>query len=307
MTLSRGIRFLSKGYIRDFPILPDTEENIKQEVLLETESNEDYSVKLACVWPENISLNASINPEKVATSTFVERFENAKSLGKNEIYKTPLIDCSSPLKNLEAFCAKIIVKFENSGEYITENKKHNFFGKYFDDYKLKFEKEDNYLFEKIFPFLDGDQIIEKYVSSHGDFLREEGSLEKAKFRIYPYSGFCEYGTHPKNMELCIFQTKANAKTTLILIHRLSALVASGINPFSDYVLKDGTPFVGIKNLQESQKSSLYDDIKNGECQVIINNIATNISQRYKSSGLTHIPGTNLITINFLRNERNNMS
>ncbi|MDR3151225.1 MAG: hypothetical protein LBT67_00035, partial [Holosporaceae bacterium] len=293
MTLSRGIRFLSKGYIRDFPSLPDTEENVRQEILLETESDEDYPIKLAGIWPENISLNAAINSEKIAASASVERIENARSLGKNEIYKTPLIDGGSPLKNPEAFCSKITVGFENSGEYVAENEKHNFFGKSFDDYQLKFEKEGNSLYEKVFPFLDGDQIVEKYVFSHGDFLREEESSEKAKFRIYPYGGFCEYGTHPKNIELCVFQTKVNAKTTLILIHRLSALAASGINPFSDCVLKDGTPFVGVKNLQESQKNSLYDDIKNGACQITISNVVTNISQRYKSSGLTHISNTNL--------------
>ncbi|MDR2794623.1 MAG: hypothetical protein LBB12_02505 [Holosporaceae bacterium] len=303
MTLSRGIRFLSKGYVRDFPQLPDTEENVRQEILLETESGEDYTIRLADIWPENISLNASINPEKITTSASIERTENAKSLGKNEIYKMPHIDDGSPLKNPEVFCAKISVQFENSGEYVTENKKYNFFGKCFDDYQLKFDKEGNSLFEKVFPFLDGDhQIAERYSSSLGDILREEKSLEKAKLRIYPYGGFCEYGTHPKNMELCVFQTKANAKTTLILIHKLSALMANGINPFGDYVLKDKTPFVGIKNLLESQKSSLYDDIKNGACQITINNVAMNISQCYRSFGLTHIANSNLITINFLRND-----
>ncbi|MDR1361862.1 MAG: hypothetical protein LBJ16_01440 [Holosporaceae bacterium] len=322
MIPSRGIRSLSEGYIRDFCDAPDTEENVKHELLLETESDENYNLKPAVDWPTSISLNACINFQKINASTIVERVENAKSLGQSNIYKTSTIDDGSPLKKIDFFCSKIIIEFENSGEYISAGTKHGFFGKIFDDYQLNFgdeidlepepepkpksdldpgaENKTNVLFEKFFHNPKNEHIVEKYTSAHGGFLQEEGAPGKAKVRIYPYGGFCEYGAHPKNMELCVFQTKANAKTTLIRIHRLSALIASGVDPFCESIMSDGTPFVGIVDLQESQKNNLYDDLKSGRCQIMLTDAITQDSQHYKSAGLTQIPDTNLITINFLR-------
>ncbi|GHU12714.1 hypothetical protein FACS189449_06890 [Alphaproteobacteria bacterium] len=300
MFLSKGIRSISKGYIRDFTEVHDTEENIKSSVTLEM-GNDNCMVKLLDSWPDSVSLNASISCEKIESSAFVERIENSKSLGKNSIYKSPIIDGNSGIKNHNSFCSKVTIFFENSGEYITENERNIFFDRSFDDYVMDFEKKDNILFEKDFMTV-GAPIIEKYVSALGEFLRDEGSSGKASLKIYPYGGFYEYGTHPKNIELCVFQTAADSKITSIIINQMTTLISHGINPFADQLLKSGTPFVGLKGIKEEQKTNLYDDIKNGLCTIALKDVTNGDSKSYKSSSLIHIQNTNLITINFIRND-----
>ncbi|MDR2794796.1 MAG: hypothetical protein LBB12_03400 [Holosporaceae bacterium] len=298
MFLSKGIKSISNVYIRDFIDTPDTDENIKSPILLETESD-DCHVKLADTWPENITLNARLDSTKITASTLVERIENDKSLGKSDIYMSPAIHMDSDVKNQYSFCTKVAVIFENSGSYLQEKAKNVFFHKSFDNYVMDFEKKDNILFEKKFPTLQ-TPIVERYNSSLGGFLHDKNSLEKASYKIYPYGGFYEYGGHPKSIELCVFQIAPNAKATSIVISRITTLMGRGINPFAKQILKNGTPFIGLENAPEDYKTNLYDDIKNGLCKIKLTNITTDTSIQYKSTGLLHTQNTNLIIINFIQ-------
>ncbi|MDR3179428.1 MAG: hypothetical protein LBT70_00830 [Holosporaceae bacterium] len=298
MFLSRGIKSISSVYIRDFTDTPDTEENIKSPIWLETESG-DCHVKLADTWPENIRLNARLEGIKITSPILVERIENDKSLGKNDIYGSPIIHGDSDVKNPHSFWAKVVVIFENSGTYLLENEKNVFFHKSFDNYVMDFEKKDDILFEKNFPTLR-TPIVEKYNSTLGGPLYDKNSPEKASYKIYPYGGFYEYGGHPKSIELCVFQTAPHAKTTSIIVSRITTLMTKGINPFAKQILKSGTLFVGLENSPEDQKTNLYDDLKNGLCKIKLTDITTGTSTPYKSTGLTHTQNTNLITINFIQ-------
>jgi hypothetical protein len=124
MSLIRGMRSLSYGYARDFIPVPETEENILSCVTLESDSEEvECSVKVANAWPDFISLNARMIPSKILSDAVAERFENGRSLGKNQIYLSPIIYHNSSLKNPNSFCSKVVIRFENSGEYFMNHKK----------------------------------------------------------------------------------------------------------------------------------------------------------------------------------------
>ena len=300
MSLIRGIRSLSYGYARDFIPVPETEENILSYVMLES-CNEgiEYDVKVANSWPDFIALNTRMIPTKVLSDVFAERFENGKSLGKNRIYLSPIIYHSSSIKNSHSFCSKIVIKFENSGEYFMNQKKHSFLNKTFDDYDLKFGAEGDYLFEKNFLISSG-AVIERFTRSIGKDTTLEGSLEKAPIRIYPYAGFYEHGAHPQEIESCAFQINSGEGASAIKIAKLSSFAKTEIDPTQNTILETGLRFIGISDFSPSQKVNLYDELLSGACTISVTNRNTKEICEYKSRGLTHIANTDLININFIK-------
>lgn len=300
MSLIRGMRSLSYGYARDFIPVPETEENILPYIMLESKDEEaECCVTLTNVSPEFISLNARMIPIKISSTATAERFENGTSLGENNLYSSPVIYHNSVLKNPKSFCSKIVLKFENSGEYFMNQKKTCFFNKTFDDYDLKFENDDTHLFEKDF-FISNGATIEKVTKQIGKETTLDGSSEIAPHRIYPYAGFYEYGAHPQEIESCIFQINSGEVSSAIKISKLSSFKKIGVNPTENSILKDGIKFIGITNFSKSQKVSLYDELLDGACKISITNRNTQEICEYKSNSLTHIANTDLITINFMK-------
>ncbi len=59
-------------------------------------------------------------------------------------------------------------------------------------------------------------------------------------------------------------------------------------------------FLGVTNFSPSQKMNLYDELLSGACKISVINKNTKEFCEYKSTGLTHIANTDLITINFIR-------
>ena len=51
-----------------------------------------------------------------------------------------------------------------------------------------------------------------------------------------------------------------------------------------------------------QPKSLYDDLLNGESKIVLINKITSQSCTYKSNSVNHISATNLIKINFIKEE-----
>ncbi|MDR2067802.1 MAG: hypothetical protein LBP41_02320 [Holosporaceae bacterium] len=298
MTILRGIRSLSETYDRDFPNVADTDENISSVVIFETEEEVSF-VKLANNWPDFIALEASMSPTTLAGTATMERIEIDKNLGKVSIYNAPPIDAQSHIANIASCCSKIAVNFENAGRYKLDGNVKNFYEKSFDDYELALSTDC--IFEKIFlTCSDGTSLTEKYArNSRGGVLLEYGG-EFARCRFYPYGGFFEYGAHPRQMESCVFRTVHDGKSIFLRISPVSMLKSIGVDPMEDK-LEDGySSLIGVKEFSSSQRTNLYDELKNGACRLKVINKNTSEECFYKSNAIFHVAKTNIITINFLR-------
>jgi hypothetical protein len=155
------------------------------------------------------------------------------------------------------------------------------------------------MFEKDFLTLN-DPVIEKFKIKGGEAALLKNTSQRAPHCLYPYGGFYEYGAHPQEVESCVFHiNSAGSKTSAIKIWKLNAFLARcGIDPTADGVLEGGTPFVGVKNFSQSQKMSLYDELRNGLCKISLTNLITAENVVYESYGTSHVPNTDLITISF---------
>jgi hypothetical protein len=108
--------------------------------------------------------------------------------------------------------------------------------------------------------------------------------------------------HPKQIESCIFRISLVEDSPFLRVSRLSVLQNSGIDPSEDQRSEYGYKFAGIKDFSESQKINLYDEFKNGFCRIELINKNTQEKRIYKSNGVFHTPQTNLISINFIKDE-----
>ncbi|MDR0555399.1 MAG: hypothetical protein LBG20_00060 [Holosporaceae bacterium] len=295
MTIARGIRSLSTGYQRDFADAPDTEENLSTYIMLES-GDDECPAMIANAWPDFIMLNASIVPVAISSGATVERIENSRLLSRMNLYGSPQIDQQSHVHNPKFCCSKIMVNFENTGRYLLENDLNTFMSSNFGNYQINM-MGSGCIFEKEF-LISSDSISE--ITDQKGILVHENTFAKCK--IYPYGGLCEYGMHPRLMESCIFRTTYDGKLLQLRISPLSALRSLGIDPTKDQPLESGYQFVGVKNFSSSQKTNLYDELKSGFCSIEIVNRSNNEKSIYKSNAVLHIPKTNLITINFVKEE-----
>jgi hypothetical protein len=299
MTIIRGIRCISEGYDRDFIGVPETDENASTCVILETNNEEDFSVKIANLWPDFISLDAAMIPTAILNASTIERVENGVNLGKMQIYNSPRIDTQSHIDNPKLCCAKIAINFENTGKYSLDSYVFSFHGASFDDYEIQFTSAS--IFEKNFLSCPNEaSILEKYTVDSNRIPRMEHPDGAIKYQVYPYGGFFEYGAHPKQMESCIFRTSHDGRSLYLRISKISTLQSIGIDPTCDNVSEPGYRFVGVKDFSESQKINLYDELKNGACRIEVQNKSTEESCFYKSNAVVHIAKTNLISINFIK-------
>jgi hypothetical protein len=294
MNIAGGIRALSAGYYRDFTDVPDTEENLSSCIVFES-ADENCSVTTMNSWPDSFMLDASMNPVAIASHAILEQTKNQNSIERISIYENPKFDEQSFVKSSKVCCRKIIVRFENSGKYLLQNNAITFFGKSFADCRLDFPADC--LFEKEFLFCSDS--ISEIVDEKG-LIRHEDTL--AEHKIYPYGGLFEYGMHPKQTESCVFRSVSKKNSLSLRATPLSVLQNSGIDPAADLRSESGYRFVGIKHFSPSQKINLYDELKNGGCQIEVTDKNSNEKIAYKSNGVFHTPQTNLITVNFIRRD-----
>jgi hypothetical protein len=293
MTITRGIRAISAGYHRDFADIPDTDENISACVVVESHSDDSYAT-VANSWPDSIQLNACITPIPVTNDTTIARFENSRLLGRIALYNSPLVDSQSQIQNSKSCCSKIIVTFENTGKYLQENELNTFIGKDFGDYRIL---STDCLFEK--EFLVCSETISEIVDQRG-LLKHENTF--AKCIVYPYGGICEYGMHPQLMESCVFRAVFDGKQLYLRISPLSVMRNLGVDPILDQRIDFGYQFVGVKKFSASQKTNLYDELKSGACRISVINKNTSEESVYRSNAVLWAPKTNLILINFIKEE-----
>lgn len=284
MSLIRGIRSMVREYSREDKDQTEPNENIVSSIVLETSDDDDFYVKIANAWPESIILSARIIPERnFASDLFAEITNGSASLGKNYIYSAPLFHSASEIKNKDNFCSKACIKYENVGEFLMDNKLNSFFGNSFDDYEIKFAV-DNVIFEREFMKLSAS-VFEKLAGT------SISSASTTTHHLYPYGGFFRHGAHSEEIESCFFQVIVEKAKTAIRILRSKKILAS----LSEGVKLDfpqGAP----------QPKSLYDDLLNGESKIVLINKITSKSCTYKSNSVYHISATNLIKINFIKEE-----
>jgi hypothetical protein len=283
MTIARGIRFLSAGYRRDFAETPDTEENLS--TCATFESDDEGCVAVAAdSWPDFILLDASVEPAEISSDATIERFEGGKFIERIATYGSPKIDSQSSVQNLKSCCSGIKVNFENTGEYSFENETKSFVGTDFGDYRI--ELPSNCLFEK------------KFLVSSGTTVETAGETPERR-AFYPYGGVCENGDHPKRMESLFFRTVRVGNSLSLRISPLSALLAAGIDPA---VERPEYRFVGTRDFSESQRTNLYDELKNGACEAEVANKIAGEKAVFKSFAVFHAAKTNLISVGFKRAE-----
>lgn len=134
MTIIRGIRSLSQGYSRNFSLVSDTEDNVANCVMLESDG-ENALVEIADDWPEFVALEASISATEIASTATIERIECGRSFGRMSLYKNPKIDLKSAVQT--ACCEKVTVAFENSGSFCLDDEPHRFVGRKFSHFEVK--------------------------------------------------------------------------------------------------------------------------------------------------------------------------
>lgn len=140
-------------------------------------------------------------------------------------------------------------------------------------------------------------IIEKFTT--------DGHLESSGDfgRFYAYGGFYEYGVHPKRIETCVCRTVQDGREMSLRISPISELQSAGIDVFQERIKCGSKEFIGIGSCSQPKKLSLYDELKNGACSITVKNLMTDESATYISNMVSHINGTNIITINFVKEEK----
>jgi hypothetical protein len=250
---------------------------------------------MANSWPDLIQLNAGITPIPITSDATVVRLQNSKLLGQTALYNSPSVDSQSQIQNPKSCYSKIIVTFENTGQYLQENELNTFIGKDFGDYRVNLSTDC--LFEK--EFLICSETISEIVDQRG-LLKHENTF--AKCIVYPYGGICEYGMHPQLMESCVFRAVFDGKQLYLRISPLSVMRNLGVDPIVDQRVESGYQFVGVKKFSASQTTNLYDELKNGACRISVINKNTDEESAYKSNAVLCTPKTNLISINFIKEE-----
>lgn len=286
MSIVRGIRYISGKYTRNSVPLPDTEEKIEPCIVIETQDDGIEEDIVSDNFPEAINLFAKIIPHKDFPNISAERIKNSASLGKYAVYEPKCATQAHP------FCSKISLQFENLGEYMLDDSWHKFFKTTFMKYKLKFQHENNVIFEKEFP-MHRENITEN-ISTRNSSNTDEPRV----YTTYPYCGFYSYGVHPREIEAHVFQLTESDRHTSINTWALSAFKARfGFDATADKT-SGSTQFIGAKNFSASQKVSLYDELCCGNCTITLSDSTK--EETYKSNSLFQISGTDLIQINFIK-------
>ena len=299
MPIERGIRAISAGYVQDFFDIPDTEENISGEVCVSTNDSEPCVIKVAEEWPGNIVLTARIRPKllKENDDVTVEKTEGAFHAEKMSLYKNPRFDSLSEIRNVNFLCSEITIFYEDIGESFVNGVEEKFYGTSFANYS--FDLVDKVIFSK--KFLSEKRNIEDS-DSPPSVMASSGDHDQPYVHFYSYGGYYKFGDHPQCIESCVFYVKSHMKKTNIRAFPISVLRNRGLDPFADQTLNDGTKIIGVKNFTESQKQNLYDEIKSEKCVIDVTNGNNGEKCRYKSVSLRHIENTDLIKINFKKEQ-----
>lgn len=279
--LIRGMRSFGKIYERNSNIVSDTEEIIRDITRIGFGGN-DCSVELLQDYPDEIVLEASLNPIAIEDSAKLSRDENGKHFEIENIFDAKFFHLESEVKN--HFCKSVAVNYEGCGYFIQDDQKKEFSGKNFEKYKLDFP---NKLFEMEFQSAEG---FLKETSQNQEIILENN--EKVSCVFYPYGGFYFYGCHPKQIEPCVCRSVFDRNALKIKSYTFSSLLNKNMD-----IRKDTKNYKKLE-FRESPTVSLYDKIKNGECKIKL--FKNEESINLKSCAVHQIVGTNLIKIKFIK-------
>ena len=155
---------------------------------------------------------------------------------------------------------------------------YEFYGENFDSFQM--DISSNSIYEKEFVVQSADKKITTQNCS----------------RIFAYGGLFYNNIHPKQIESCLFRVVKVGSEMKLRISPLSYYAKHGVDIFNKDVSQDAS------NYNRLHRLSLYDELCLGFCKIRILNKITNENAVFKSNGVTHVNGTNLITINFIKEE-----
>lgn len=278
----RSLRNITSGYHRNIaPIVMSDND----EIIMSTSSAQCHIETSDDDWPDKIVLQASIHPISIDNSCKINRIDNGKRFC-SAIYQNPNISLQSQIKNQHICCQSIELKFEEVGQMVIDDNVVTFYGHDYNGYVIHLE--DNTLYRKDF-LTSQHNVLEIIVD--GDLQVDDKLAQRV---IYPYGGICDPISHPKTMESCVFYAQLENEQLALKIVPLSAI--NSVDPTVDTLLPSKKYFVGIKNFLPSQVRSLYDDVKCGSCRFQISHNSEKIV--FVSDAMMHIPNTNLVYINF---------
>jgi len=277
----RSIRNFGKLCERAANVIADTEELIRNRSAIDFE-DDDCAVELLEDFPEEIYLRASLNPIEITESTKLIRLDSGMNFVIESIYDPQFFHSESEVKN--HFCKSIFIRYEGTGYYTKDNRKFDFSGKNFEDFKLNFNDE---LFQMDFQTC-GENFLYERVENQKIHL---GSGEKCFNVFYPYGGFYFYGCHPKHIEQCLCRAQFERKDLRIRSYTYSSLLNKNID-----VTKSGERNNKVE-FNKPPRIGLYEKIKNGEVKIKVKNRGEAV---FKSAAVFNVINTNLITIKFIR-------
>ena len=277
----RSIRNFCKLYDRAANIIADTEELIRNRSAIDFE-NDDCEVELSGDFPEEIYLRASLNPIAVREITKLIRNDSGKNFVIENIYDPRFFHSESEVKN--RFCKSVLIKYEGTGYFTKDNRKYDFSGKNFENFKLNFKDE---LFQMDFQTC-GEKSLCEDVGKH---KCGSGANEKYLNVFYPYGGFYFYGCHPKHIEQCVCRVVFERQNLRVKSYTYSSLLNRNID-----VTRDGDRNSKVE-FNESPRIGLYEKIKNGEVKIKVKNRG---EATFKSVAVFNVMNTNLITIKFIK-------
>ena len=286
--LIRSLRNFSHKYYNELLAREDLSDPCFDEITMETgsvkSSDEDDGE-----WPTSIALNTSIHSIKIKNNnSTISRFRDDKLKGQMQIYNNPRVLENSPI-TIDSIVEKIVIKYEKSGSYIKDKARIEFFDANLGICQLNLDEDD--IFEKKFA-VTCKNIIEN--STKDGIILQHNRISTCN--LYPYGGFYTYGCHPKQIESCVFRAQVVDEFLSIKIHQLSSI--HNFDPLVDTILDSGKMICGAKNLNTSQKKSLYDEIIQGDCHIQL--LKENKKQNYRSNAVVHIANTNMLIINFIK-------
>lgn len=296
MIFIKNIRNIYDEYQKNYNMIPDTEENFLTAGNLEIVPNSDKnSISCLNAWPETIVLQAEMIKVPVKSPTIIQRINDGYVGKPGYLYLKPILSPRSNIKNPNAFCELVRIKFANAGEYILNHENFKIYSKNFGEYKIELA-DTGIIFEKKFKIQTKEQILEKYISTGTHALELVSDVQGVITHVFAYAGFFEHGCHPANIESCIFEMDIENAQTCIRVASLTTYRKRGIDPLKTQTNGNAT-LLSSCDFSHDQSLSLYDEIKLGSICVEITNSKNN-KKKLKSYGCAHIENTNLINIFF---------
>ena len=280
--LIRSLRNFGKIYDQQSNSIADSIEVFRTGTIVDF-GGSNCNIETSNDWPDFVILKASMNPIKIQNGIKLIRNENGKNFEIQNIYDDKFVTRDSEIKL--NFCLGVEIRYEDNGSFVKDGQQSELHEKINEDFRLEFS---DVLFEVDFDMYSAHQICERSINQK---IVEDDRQYVSKF--YPCGGHYFYGCHPAQIEQCVFRSVFDQQKLCAKFYTFSSLLNKQID------LRYDTERFKKVNFSASPSESLYSKLKDGECRIkLINNDEKVVE--YQSCAVSHIAGTNLISIKFKR-------